>query len=164
MSQLSKKMPFRRRVLVPLAAMVMTASIGSHALAQACLVEEEITSLHLEALRTELMVAALSCGTEIHYNAFIDRFRAPLISGDVTLAGLFQRLYGPATGSDHRDGFTTGLANRVSAQQSAQRVEFCNRADKIFTAAEEVSTGGIGPFAEKYSRLDRAKIQACSAG
>ena len=145
-------------------AVMMSASTATTSWAQACLADNEITSLHLEALRTEFMVAALSCGTEIHYNAFIDRFRAPLITGDVTLAGLFHRLYGPDTAPDHRDGFTTGLANRVSARQSTERREFCDRADKLFAAAEEVAPAGIGPFAERYSRLDRANMQACSAG
>lgn len=133
-------------------------------LAHACLQASEITSLHLEALRTELMVAALSCGTETHYNAFIDRFRAPLITGDTTLEDLFQRLYGPTAAPERRDGFTTGLANRVSVKVSSERQGFCARADRLFEASEAVTPDAIGPFAERYSRLDRRKLNACGAG
>lgn len=146
------------------AAAVLSACLGGQALAQSCLESSEITSLHMEALRTELMVAALSCGTETNYNAFVDRFRSPLVSGETTLEDLFHRLYGPDSALEHRDGFTTGLANRVAVRQSTERQAFCLRADRLFAAAEQVAPQGLGPFAVRYSRLDRRSLQSCDAG
>ena len=146
------------------AAAVLSVCVGGQALAQSCLDATEVTSLHMEALRTELMVAALSCGTETHYNAFVDRFRSPLTTGETTLSDLFQRLYGADAAPEHRDGFTTGLANRVAVRQSTERQAFCLRADRLFAAAEQVSPHGLGPFAERYSRLDRRSLRTCEAG
>lgn len=147
-----------------ISAFVMSVCIGGQAAAQSCLDAFEITSLHMEALRTALMVAALSCGTERNYNAFVDRFRSPLISGETTLEDLFDRLYGPDAAPEHRDGFTTGLANRVAVRQSTERQAFCLRADRLFAAAELVAPQGLGPFAERYSRLDRRSLRSCEAG
>jgi hypothetical protein len=143
---------------------VLSLALAGQAAAQSCLEAAEITSLHMEALRTELMVAALSCGTERDYNAFVDRFRTPLVNGETTLADLFDRLYGPQAAADQRDGFTTGLANRVAVRQSTERQAFCLRADRLFAAAEQVTPQRLGPFAERYSRLDRRSLRSCDAG
>ena len=91
----------RRRALRLLAPPLALLLAASPAAAQGrCATAEEHTAFEVRALRTELMVAWLSCralpGRDFlpQFNGFLQRHRATLQRHDVAFTGHFQRIYG----------------------------------------------------------------------
>jgi hypothetical protein len=77
-------------------------------------------------LKTQLVVLAISCGSNDDYNAFIRRFRTDLLAQEKTLGNYFSRAYGRKASSAQND-YITALANNTSSTGLAAGTEFCQR-------------------------------------
>ena len=84
------------RIFTP--AMIITTGLltADSAWADPCTDPVAQTALNTRALQTELMVAALSCGNRIHYNAFVIKYQGDLVKHGRSLQSFFQRKHGAA--------------------------------------------------------------------
>ncbi|MGH8488270.1 MAG: hypothetical protein ACREXS_05230 [Gammaproteobacteria bacterium] len=99
--------------------------------ADPCTDPVEQTALDTRALQTELMVAALSCGNRIHYNAFVRKYRGDLVKHGRSLRSFFQRKHG-AAGQKNLNTFITRLANEASQRSSITHAAFCANSSSLF--------------------------------
>ena len=107
-------------------AAVLTAAGASSAFAASCVRPSEEAALTARIVQTEMMVAALACGQQAQYNAFVVKFRDDLVIHGHTLKSLFKRVHG--ANAERRLGtFVTRLANDAS-QRSREAVNFCMEA------------------------------------
>ena len=88
-------------------------------------------ALNTALLRTELMVAALTCGSQPQYNAFVTKFQNHLSAQGRLLRAMFRQRYGRAS-EDHLNAFVTRLANQESRRSSAGRTDYCVEASQLF--------------------------------
>jgi hypothetical protein len=95
------------------------------ALAAECTRPAEHAALDVTALKTELMVMALTCQADDKYNSFVTKFRPDLLQTDKSLAAFFTRSYG-RTAMKQRDDYVTNLANSQSRVGLKQGSLFCD--------------------------------------
>ena len=119
----------RSYVLVAITAVCLFATQASAG--PMCAQAHEQTALNTSVLRTELMVAALSCRRHTHYNAFVTKFNGELTEQGYLLRAFFQRQYGSAA-EQHLNRFVTRLANDESKRSIAGRTQFCTAASALF--------------------------------
>ncbi|MGH8508769.1 MAG: hypothetical protein ACREVH_08640 [Gammaproteobacteria bacterium] len=113
--------------------MVITTGLlmAVSASADPCRGSVEQSALNTRALQTELMVAALSCGNKIHYNAFVKKYQGDLVKHGRSLQSLFQRKHG-AAGRKNLNTFITRLANEASHRSSVTHAAFCANSSSLF--------------------------------
>ncbi|MGH8613491.1 MAG: hypothetical protein ACREYF_16115 [Gammaproteobacteria bacterium] len=99
--------------------------------AEACAQPHERTALSARVLQTELMVAALSCGNRLLYNAFVRKFRDDLVKQGHSLRLFFARHYA-GRGEKDLNILITRLANEASQRSNADRAAFCSQASSLF--------------------------------
>ncbi len=83
------------------------------------------------ALKSELMVVALTCNERDDYNRFIMKFRPDLSREERALNSWFSRAYGHRARQEH-DDYITALANSESQQGVHRGTLFCTEHDKLF--------------------------------
>ncbi len=96
-----------------------------------CLRPDDHAALDITALKTQLMVTALTCQEDERYNAFVRKYQSDLQREDRSLNGYFNRAYGRA-GSKQRDDYVTQLANLESKAGLVQGSLFCARNVGVF--------------------------------
>ncbi len=94
----------------------------------------------ISGLKTELVVLAISCGSNDDYNAFIKRFRSDLLAQEKTLGSYFSRAYGRQASAQQND-YITALANNTSRSGLAAGVEFCQRNTGKFSEVMALKNG-----------------------
>ena len=123
-----------RSLLAGVAAMLLAPTIAS----AACLQPAEKTAFDIRALQSQLMVAALACGQQDDYNAFMRKFPNDLAAAFRGVAGHFRR----TGGSQHQrqlDQYITNLANGQSQLSIARGSFFCREQAPLFQAAMAAS-------------------------
>ncbi|CAH2602143.1 conserved exported protein of unknown function [Rhodovastum atsumiense] len=125
----------RARLLPGFAVLVLAAgSALPGQAAEQCLQAAEKTAFEVRALQSQLMVAALTCGQQDDYNAFVQRSQPVLMGAYQQIAAHFERLYGGA-GEEQRDAYLSELAN-VQSQDMARRGNlFCRSMTGFFQQA-----------------------------
>ncbi len=110
------------RILVSglLAAGLLTGHIAE---AQ-CVRSGDLPAFDITALKTKLMVTALTCGENEKYNAFVMKYRPELTSQDQALNGYFNRV-NARRGRQQHDDYITQLANSESQTGLRQGSLFC---------------------------------------
>ncbi|WP_298222326.1 hypothetical protein [Acidocella sp.] len=91
-------------------------------------------------LKSALMVAALSCGEEDQYDAFMHSFQPHVLSAQHQMDAYFYKASGPYSGRKMEDNFITLLANRQSAAGIAQGNAFCLNNQAEFHAVLALKT------------------------
>ncbi|MBV9755990.1 MAG: hypothetical protein JO047_02975 [Alphaproteobacteria bacterium] len=91
-----------------LAAGLAAAGVAS---AEPCARPAEHAAFDLAALKSALMVTALTCHAEDRYNQFVVRYRADLLKAEHALGAYFVRAHG---GQRALDDYITSLANAQS--------------------------------------------------
>ncbi len=97
-------------------------------------------AFEVTALKSQLMVAALSCRQDSQYNSFIERNRPQLVAHDKELMAWFRRTYG-GQGVRRFDDFITSLANAQSQEGIRQGTSFCGNMTPFFTEISTVRSG-----------------------
>lgn len=143
-----------------LAVLVMAvAASPAEAGRTACVSPREEVALNARVLQTELMVAALACGEERRYNAFVTTFRRELAAQGSSLRRLFARSYGHAA-SREMNAFVTRLANDASIRSAASGRRYCTAAGALLAEAlatnprdfERLTRSGALPARHGFSR------------
>ena len=131
--------------------------------AKTCAKPAEKQSFAVTGLKTRLMVAALTCGSEDQYNAFINRNRSALVKQDANLSTYFVRAYGRGKASQSQmDSYKTDLAN-VQQQRQSRDPQFCQVSAALFGEALAPKTPvDIGPLASNAPIDQPMTITTCN--
>jgi hypothetical protein len=93
----------------------------------------ELEALQIRHLQSRFVVAALSCGQEDAYNAFVARFQPELAAHGAKLIGYYQKVAG---GTDALNKAVTELANAASKLRAEDPVGFCTATWNLFWSLE----------------------------
>jgi hypothetical protein len=101
--------------------------------APACATSEEADAIYVRHLQSRLMVAALSCGQQEAYNAFVTRHKADLGEHAPRLIGYYKR----AGGTTALNRFVTALANAAAGLRAANPEAFCSQTWTMFWSLQQ---------------------------
>lgn len=110
------------------AASLFSAEI---AVAEPCASSVDQGAFDTAALKSELMVVALTCDRRDDYNLFVQRFRPDLTREERALNTWFSRAYGKRARQMH-DDYITSLANSESQQGMRRGTLFCQEHTNLF--------------------------------
>ena len=130
-------------------ALVIAAVAPAEAGRMACVSARDEIALNARVLQTELMVAALACGEQRRYNAFVTTFRREIAAQGSSLRRFFSRAYGYA-GTRRLNAFVTRLANDASIRSSAGSRRYCVAAGSLMAEALAAKPGD-------FERLSRSR-------
>ncbi len=118
----------RLALLGLLAASLFSAEI---AVAEPCASSVDQGAFDTAALKSELMVVALTCEKRNEYNVFVQRFRPDLMREERALDSWFSRAYGRRARQMH-DDYITSLANSESQSGMRRGTLFCQEHATLF--------------------------------
>ena len=113
------------------AASLLAGPLLSPAFAAECTRPVDHAALDVTALKTQLMVMALTCQADDRYNQFIVKYRPDLNQADKSLASYFARSAG-RNAAKQRDDYVTQLANSQSQTGLKQGSRYCDRNLAVF--------------------------------
>lgn len=104
-----------------------------------CAKPAEKTAFDIAALKTRLVVAAISCGDADRYNGFIIKNRPGLVTQEKNLSSYFSRNYG-RSGQTKQDDYITQLANLQAQRRTRDTAAFCKDTGGTFDEVAAVKT------------------------
>ncbi len=111
-------------------------------------------AVHMRAIQSRLMVAALSCeGAKVRYNSFAIKFKTHLADNGKILNSYFKCTNGKKS-LYHMDKMMTSIANIAANMNSDDHENFCEEAHQIFTALEDIDTKEFSEVCSKHAFLD----------
>lgn len=126
-----------------------------------CARPQEKAAFDVSALKSHLMVTAVTCHTEERYNAFIHQFQPYLATNEKTLSGFFQRAYGRRAQSS-QDDYITNLANAQSQLGVKAGTLFCSYNLGMFDEVMQVKAGQDLPSFSQSKPIQQAMaVQEC---
>ena len=137
-----------RRACGALAILGLTLSLAAPAQAANCARPAEEAAVHVRVLQSDLMVAALTCNSRHHYNAFAKQFQPELVRHGQSLKGFFNRLYG-ARADEKLNAFVTYLANDASVRSINAGGGYCQQANAVFDAVLGLEPSELGAFSTR---------------
>ncbi len=102
--------------------------------------EQAQQAFNVIGLKSALMVAALSCGDQSQYDAFMSSFQPHILEEQHVMDAYFRKASGPYSGQKMEDSFVTLLANNQSVGGIDQRGTFCLNNAAEFTAVAALKT------------------------
>lgn len=128
---------------------VAAGCAGTHDLAgidlpRNCLTAEQARIVRMRVFRSDLAVAALSCGKQDQYNRLVSHHRMELVREGQALKSLFGKWHkGASDGALNR--FVTHLANRASMRR-LNAEGYCTRMARVFDRALALPPNGLNGF------------------
>ena len=145
---------------------LMAASLlTSPLMAAECTRPAEHTALDVTALKTQLMVMALTCKADDRYNSFVTKYRTDLLQNDKEMNGFFARSYGRSA-AKQRDDYVTQLANSESQTGLKQGSLYCDNNMAIFDEVMSLRNSGelIDFAAGKMITAQPIEVSDCGPG
>lgn len=146
----NKLSPPRSRPAKRLAAMTLAATLPLAPMAEAaprCATEQDQAVFEIEALKTELVVVAITCKQEDKYNAFVERYKPQLAENGRAFGQYFTRTRG-RTGQRANDAYITNLANARQGEAQVLGTDFCPRNTQLFEEVMSLPSGAeLAPYA-----------------
>ena len=143
-----------------LLAGLCAVAIAGPAIAQRCVQPSERQAFDMRVLQSQLMVAALSCGRDNDYNAFVRKYQRDLSSSYSTLQSHYRRA--GANGQRDMDQFITGVANAHSQDGIRQGSLFCANVTPLFALAmAQTSAAGLSDVMIERNVLNPLTTPAC---
>ncbi len=156
-----KHRPARRWLAAGLTAVLFAPALA--AAAEPCARPADKGAFDVAALKSRLMITALTCNAHDQYNDFVSRYRAALDQQDKILDAYFTRAYGRAA-RKHRDDYTTLLANTLSEQGLKQGTGFCDQNLGAFSQVMALHDGAALPdFAATQAIAQPVSLTLCPA-
>ena len=118
-------------------------------------------ALETRVYQTDLMVAALSCGEHERYNAFVQRFKDPLVANGKNLQDFFKRTYTSNSKQELND-YVTQLANDASRRSLTNIRVFCQDTGQQFTSILAADPSQFRTFVVNYPEVRRQGAKICS--
>jgi len=138
----------------------MVASVTGPASATVCATAAERSALDARVLQTELMIAALGCGENGRYAAFVHKFNGELVSRGQTMRRYFERAYG-ARAEERINHLVTDLANEASERRNAWSINYCLFASALFDHVLALAPETFGAFAGRQPFAASHGVSAC---
>ncbi len=146
-----------------LATLGLTLSLAAPVQAANCARPAEEAAVYVRVLQSDLMVAALTCNSRHHYNAFAKQFQPELIRHGQALKSFFNRLHG-ARADEKLNAFVTYLANDASVRSINGAGNYCQRANAVFKSVLALDPAELGAFsAERLAASTPPRRIACTA-
>ncbi len=117
--------------------------------------DDEAAAVKTHVLKTELMVAALTCRHKDRYNAFVERFENRLEARGQTLKAMFERAH-DGDGRRALDRYVTRLANKAAARGTP-----CTKARALFSNVMTVPPQRLARFADSRAFSDTHGLDRC---
>lgn len=134
------------------------------AFAQACLQPAEQQAFHVRGLQSQLMVAALACGRQDDYNAFVRKFQRELASSYNGIQGHYRRAMGAGPGQRELDQYITSLANAQSQDGIRAGTHYCPLVTPLFQMAmAQRDLAGLAEFAVERNVVNPVAANECAA-
>jgi len=147
-----------RAVVVATAAQLAASNF---ALAATCATPAEKAAIDARVLQSELMVAALTCGENARYNAFVQKFQPELVSFGNTLRSYFSRAYG-RRGETQLNRFVTRLANGATIRRTRYTMpQYCTSAVNLFNNVLAVDATGLRDYVGQTPFVQSSGIEGC---
>lgn len=144
------------------AAMAFTL-VAQPVLAQSrgrCLQPAERVAFDVGALKSQLMVIALTCNAHERYNAFVLRYRPQLVAEERVQT----RYFGRAGGRRAQDDYITNLANHQSQQGIRRGTLFCQEQTPLFDRVMAIrNVQDLGQFASGNQQPTIMTLAVCGA-
>jgi hypothetical protein len=129
--------------------------------AQQCVRPAEHAAFEAAALKTQLMITALTCDVRERYNAFVSRFRGELAAHERALQGYFNRSFG-GRGQQRHDDYITSLANTQSQAGLRDGTLFCQRNAGLFDEVLGLPNGAsLARFAAAHPLVQAMDVAPC---
>lgn len=128
---------------------LLAIGLTSNVAAAQCVRPGDYPAFDVAALKTKLMVTALTCSADEKYNAFVMKYRPELVSQDKALSSFFSRAHGRRA-RQQQDDYVTQLANSQSQIGLAQGSLFCRY--------------NVGTFDEVMALRSAAELTEFAAG
>jgi hypothetical protein len=136
-------------------------ALGGAAAATTCTKPAEHAAFDLTALKSALMVTALTCHAEERYNQFVGRYRADLLKAERALGGYFVRAHG---GQKAFDDYITSLANAQSEADIRLGATICDQRLAMFDRVMALSgTAELPRFAGSQAIPQPNPVEDCPA-
>ncbi len=153
--------PARRWLAAGLAAVLFAPGLA--AAAEPCARPADKGAFDVAALKSRLMITALTCNAHDQYNDFVSHYRVALDQQDKILDAYFARAYGRAA-RKHHDDYTTLLANTLSEQGLKQGTGFCDQNLGAFSQVMALHDGAALPdFAAAQAIVQPVSLTLCPA-
>ncbi|WP_270935778.1 hypothetical protein [Falsiroseomonas oryzae] len=141
----------------------LAAVIAGPAIAQSCVQSAERTAFDVRALQSQLMVAALACGKDTEYNAFVRKFQGDLAASYRGIAAHYRRTAGGSAQRD-LDQYITQLANAQSQDGIRAGSHYCPLVTPLFQQALAQSNAqGLAELAMERNVLNPLATPDCAA-
>ncbi len=142
---------------------LLAIGLTSNVAAAQCARPADYPALDVAALKSKLMVTALTCSADEKYNAFITKYRPELASQDKALSSFFSRA-GGRRARQEQDGYITQLANSQSQTGLSQGSLFCRYNLGTFDEVLALRSGAeLTDFAAGKSILQPVVLPECAA-
>ncbi len=143
--------------------MATVAAIMPVAAQATCATQTEASAMNLRALKSSLMVAALSCNQQASYNAFINKHKGAFNADSAAVKGYFRRAYGG--GADHQlNKFVTRLANDASQRSMGAADTYCAEMKEAFSRVVSMDRGSVKGYAAGKQFASLHGIRTCATG
>jgi hypothetical protein len=140
----------------------LAAIVVAPAIADACVQTPERAAFNVRALQSQLMVAALACGKDGEYNAFVRKFQRDLAASYNGIQGHYRRT-GGRSAQNQLDGYITQLANAQSQDGIRAGSHYCPLVTPLFQHALAQQNGAeLAQMAEERNVLNPLAEPACS--
>lgn len=153
------KIRLNARAAVGSAALLSMLSAQAQAIDN-CALPNEQAALDTRVLQSELVVAALSCGTSSQYNGFVQKFESELVALGGVFRNYFARIYGP-NGEDRMDQAVTRMANIAEVRSMGLGPQYCDYEAQVFATLQGVAPAQLAAFAAENPYVGDHDIRPC---
>lgn len=120
-------------------------------------------AFNIQALKSELMVTALSCNAQDRYNAFVGKFRTTLLNEEQKLNTYFRTTYGRSAQREH-DDYITQLANIQSEKGLQSGTIFCMQRLAMFDEVNALENSeDLANYTDAKDVTQPASFETCAA-
>jgi hypothetical protein len=135
---------------------------GGVASAQGCVQPAEGTAFNVVALKSALMVGALSCNQGEQYDAFMTQFQSYILSEQHVMDRYFNRTSG-MYGQTQEDSYVTVLANTQSQTSLSLGSGYCDDNAQVFSDIAALSTpDDLNQYIASHTPTQPATLVPCA--
>jgi hypothetical protein len=142
---------------------VCLATGQAYAVPSTCTRDSERSAFDTEALKSELMVTALTCKERERYDAFIHTYQPSLTATETDLNGYFKHAYGRQYQKAH-DDYISNLANVQSEEGLKMGTAFCQTYTAMFDEVLSLHGGTeLADYAHSKALVQPVSFETCAA-
>jgi len=140
----------------------LIATYAASAGAQTCVQPLERTAFDIIALKSTLMVGALSCNQGVSYNKFMTHFQSEILAEQHVMDGYFAHAYGLYS-QMQEDSYETSLANSQSEASITIGAAYCGNTARLFTQVLAIKTqNGLETFTSANPPVQPVALTLCA--